>query len=208
MTLNNRAYVPLQWANSMEEMMSLTDHRVNDMQDKVHLVGFSMGGYIASSYALENTEKVASLTLVGCSSRGLTDEEIAQRKRIVSAIKSKRYSGMGKQRMAEFFHPESMKNEDLVDLIQSMNEDLGPIVLQRHIESTTPRPDLTKALSKLNIPIHLIAGETDKIAPPQDIANIHQQLKNSSFEVIPDTGHMMLIEAPRLAAQTIEKHLK
>ena len=207
MTLQNRAYVPLQWANSFEEMISLTQHRVEDMQQKVHLVGFSMGGYIASSYTLDNPEKVASLTLVGCSTRGLTSEEVTQRQRIVSAIKSKRYTGMGKQRLSEFFHRDSMNDESLTDIVQTMNDDLGPTVLQRHIESTTPRPDLTKKLSALNVPIHMVGGESDRIAPPEYLAEIHQQLKNSTLEMIPNTGHMMLLEDPKQAARSIEKHL-
>ena len=76
LNIAQRRYVPLQWAASLEEMLALSEDRILD-NEKVHLVGYSMGGFIAALVAQRNPANIASITLIGYNPEGLSKEEIA-----------------------------------------------------------------------------------------------------------------------------------
>lgn len=191
-----KAYVPLQWAENLEQMMMLTADRVAAFSEPVHLVGFSMGAYIAAKYALESPDKIASLTLMGYCSDGLTASELAQRKLLINAINTKKYKGPSSSRTKQFLHPENHHKTTLIDTINTMSIDLGGAVLKAHINSTTPREDVTKKLAKLSIPINLMSAENDSVAPQAHIEKMHQVLPNSCFDTVKNAGHMMTLEQP------------
>lgn len=203
MQINSRAYVPIQWAENLEHMLALTADRVDDAQQKAHLVGFSLGGYIASLYALKNPAKVASLTLIGYNSAGLTESELQSRKHILKHIQSGKYKGMNKQRLAEFVDATYIDNPAVTQTVQDMSQDLGPAVLRNHIQASTPRQSLTDELAKAKFPISLIAAQNDKIAPMSEMQNMHKKFPGSSLSEVSGSAHMMLLEQPAELAAMI-----
>ena len=204
MTIAQRAYVPLQWAETFEHMMALTADRVGEFNQPVHLVGFSLGGYVAARYTLDNPRHVASLTLVGYASDGLSPEEESQRIQTIKAINSGKYQGMNKVRLGQFVHASQMHNEELIDYITTMNDDLGGQVLKAHIQSSTPRPSLTEKLSQLSLPINIVSADADKIAPADKLNAMHKAFKSSTLYDVDNAGHMMLLEQPDTLAKLLQ----
>lgn len=210
LTIHDRRYVPLQWANSFDEMLMLVGDRLQSYNENgkpraqpCHLIGFSMGGYIAAQYASRHPDNVASLTLIGTSANGLTPQEIQQRKQIVSAINKRQYRGMTDTRLKQFVHEANLTAE-LAEFIQEMNQDLGPGVLKAHIESTTPRPAFSKSLAKLRCPVHFVAAEHDQIAPLDSLRQNHRDVSGSELHIVNDAGHMMLLERPEAVANVLQ----
>ncbi len=109
-----RAYVPLQWANTLQDMLALTSDRATQ-GEKVHLVGYSMGGYIAALWALTYPERVASLTLLGYSPLGLTNEETTRRKQLLAVLKQGKFASRQSQYLANMIIP--AKQDSLLPLI-------------------------------------------------------------------------------------------
>lgn len=198
-TDSNRCYVPLQWANDVEQMLSLTFDRINRYSQPVHLVGFSMGGYIASLAALDS-RNVASLTLIGYNPIGLRKEEEQQRLSIIKAINNNSYSSMSKSRLAQFVTEQEIEDATITDVVTEMSVDLGPATLKTQFIATTPRKDLTGRLTKLSIPIHFITAEHDKIANSASIKALSDSLPHSRFDCLDDTAHMMLLSRAELIA--------
>lgn len=189
-----KAYVPLQWAENFQHMMMLTEDRVDSFSEPVHLVGFSMGGYVASHYAIKHPHKVASLTLIGYCSEGLSKQELEQRLLLINTIERKKYKGSSVARTQHFLHPRNHANAELVSTIMAMGDDLGASVLKAHISSCTPRLSLTNQLALSQIKINIIGAEADLIAPTKQLKLMHQALKNSQLDLITDAGHMMMLE--------------
>ncbi|MBU2880181.1 MULTISPECIES: alpha/beta fold hydrolase [Alteromonadaceae] len=207
LNLAQRSYVPLQWADTLEQMQALSSDRINSFEQKVHLVGFSMGGYIAALTALQFPDKVASLTLIGYCPDGLSAQEVQQRKMLIKMIDDKKSVTMNQARLAHFFTQTEMRNADLVEIVKDMESDLGPSVLKAHVQSTTPRPDLSPKLKTSTFPIHFIAAELDQVAPAQAIEDFANSLANADFNLINGTGHMMLLAEPDLIAKHLHKLL-
>jgi pimeloyl-ACP methyl ester carboxylesterase len=173
--LSNKAFVPLQWAEDLSQMQSLSMDRLAYFDEPLHLVGYSMGGYIAALTALheanivkdKSKRKVASLSLVSSTGTALAESELDQRKCLLQSIKKKQYKGMTQARINFMLHPNNANDTALSNLIKAMSEDLGAAALAAQTQATAERKNLIDDLSKLEIPVHFILGEHDKIASPK-----------------------------------------
>lgn len=198
-----RMYAPLQWANTREDMLTMVNDRLHATESGVHVVGFSMGGFIAALCALESVERISRLTLIGYNPQGLSDTEVKQRKSIISSIEKGQYRPMAKSRMLQFFTQSELDNSDASSIVDDMGKDLGGSTLKAHMQATTPREDLTKALDTFKKPIHFVTAEHDKIADAEVVRHYCNANKNSQFTCLRDTAHMMLLTQPQRAAQAI-----
>jgi pimeloyl-ACP methyl ester carboxylesterase len=54
------------------------------------------------------------------------------------------------------------------------------------------RPDL----NNVSVPVDIVVGDIDRATPVGLSVQLHRRLPNSHLHVIPDTGHMVALEAP------------
>lgn len=204
LSITQRRYVPLQWASSLDDMLALTSDRVLS-DEKVHLVGYSMGGFIAAKWATLNLQNVASLTLIGYDAEGLSKDELTRRKQLVSALSSGKFSLSDGQYLNRFIHPTYQHAEEVADVVKGMADDLGKNTLIAHTKATTPRENLLPALAHSKLPITIIAAKEDEIAPLATLTAMAKALPHSSLQVIEGSGHMLPIEQPSKVADIISK---
>ena len=198
-----RAFVPLQWADDLAQMQMLSADRLQYFDEPVHLVGFSMGGYIAALTALENPGRIASVTIIASACDALPQEEFQQRQQTLQLIKRKQYSAMTNKRLKYFFHTSHHQHSDYLDTVAQMEKDFGAGVLAAQINATQHRQNLLPALAKSEFSIHLIAGEQDNLLTESALNAMHQQLPKSDLSVIKNAGHMLPIEQPQVLAQLL-----
>ncbi|AXR08591.1 alpha/beta hydrolase [Salinimonas sediminis] len=193
--LTDRRYVPLQWATSLDDMLALTGDRA-DNQQKVHLVGYSMGGYIAALWALRYPEKVASLTLIGYNPEGLGSQEIKQRSQLVTMLNKGQFTPQNPAYINRFVHPDFIEAPQVAGVMTQMADDLGASTLLAHTQSTTPRPDMVPELRQASFAVNLIAARQDAIARYDLLSAIAPNLHNCTLYSVEDAAHMMLLERP------------
>jgi pimeloyl-ACP methyl ester carboxylesterase len=207
-SMQNKAFVPLQWADDLQQMLALSEDRLAYFPSKVHLVGFSMGGYIAALTALANPEKVASLTLLSSTASALASQDLAQRKLLLGAIKNKQYKGMTQSYIEFMLHTKNHKNGVIAALIKEMADDLGPVVLAAQTNATSNRQDLIKKLSKQIFTTYFVVGEQDSIATVTQINDIVASAASLYKEVIFGAGHMLPLEQTDVLANYLHSTLK
>ena len=144
---------------------------MDDMCDAVmpdtpcHLVGFSLGGYLAIMAALKAPEKVESLTIIAASPYGLTDTEKALRIRNAEMLTRLTYKGMSKTRLAQFVNADHLDDEAITSTILQMEKDLGQDVLIRQLIAPIDRKNIADDLLALEMPITFIMAEDDQLVP-------------------------------------------
>ncbi len=205
LTQVNRRYVPLQWANSLSDMLQLTSDRVLD-DEKVHLIGFSMGGYVAARWAIENSHRVASLTLIGYCLSGLSQDEVSRRNDMLKYLKNNVFRP-NNAFVSGLVHPSKMTTSAITETVLEMANDLGKSTLIAHTQATTPRTNLVKAIADLNLKLTIIGADTDTIAPAKLLRKEREQLNNANFHILPQAGHMMPLEYPHQLAHLLTQHL-
>ena len=203
LSLAQRRYVPLQWATSLDDMLALTADRVLS-DEKVHLVGYSMGGYIASKWALQNPSSVASLTLIGYNPQGLGVEELKRRKQLLTFLKNGPFTPRSAKYLQKFVHPDALSRDDVAGVVADMGEDLGKGTLLAHTHATTPREDLVADLRNAPFRTHMLAAKQDMIAPFEVVSAVAAQLNDCTLYPIEDAGHMMLLEKPEDTASALQ----
>ncbi len=163
----------------------------------VHLVGSSLGGWIAADLAVRNTSRLASLTLIG--SAGIFVQGVEQ---VDTFLRN------DEQRIRDLFH-----DHDLAEavLLSSERPEFEDATLKNRTISARlawqPRnhdPHLRKWLHRIDVPTLLIWGDDDRLFP-RDYAFAFQQLiPGSKAVVLPECGHLPHVEKPEAFVSELE----
>jgi pimeloyl-ACP methyl ester carboxylesterase len=157
--------------------------------DNVHLVGNSLGGWLAAEIAVRNTSRLASLTL--CNAAGLYVPGVKQ---------SDSFMMSEEERLRAFFY-DAKKAEDMVARVTSPEREDTMLKNRATVAklSWQPRshdPHLPKWLHRIDVPTLVIWGDHDKSFPNEHAQAYHQAIPGSQLVMIPKCGHVPQIEKP------------
>lgn len=199
-------YLPVESEATRAGMLGLI-HSAASTGHPLHLVAFSMGGYLALEYALDNPGRVASLITVASSAFGLTEAEAAERVRAIDLLAKHEYRGIPPARINQFVHPSHQHDPAVVDVIRAMDHDLGKPVLMAQLKETSTRTSLGPRLAELDMPVMLIGADSDPFVPWISIERMAASIAGSTPVKAVDAGHMIPLERPDwLAAHIAEFH--
>lgn len=173
-----------------------------------HLVGFSLGGYLAIMAASRAPERFKSLIIIAASPYGLTNEEKSLRKRNADMLSHLTYRGMSKTRLAQFVSPNHLEDKVIIQTITQMEKDMGQDVLIRQLLASTDRTDISRELLNLPMPKHFIMAKEDQLVPVEPIEKLANSAADISFTALNGSGHMIPLEAPQVLAQLLLSTLK
>jgi pimeloyl-ACP methyl ester carboxylesterase len=156
---------------------------------RVHLVGISIGGWIAAELAVRDTGRLASLTLVDAA--GIHLPGVAQVDTFLAT---------DEQRIRDFFHDQARADEMIARVLRPELED---VTMKNRIATARlawqPRghdPHLAKWLHRIDVPTLLIWGANDRLFP-KDYAFAWQKLiPRSQVVIVPECGHVPHVEKP------------
>ena len=153
----------------------------------VHLVGHSLGGWLAAELAVRNTSRLASLTLVD--SAGIYVKGVAQ---IDPFLVS------DEQRIRDFFYDPKLAAQVIA---RTLTPELEDINLKNRLATAKlvwqPRaydPHLHKWLHRIDVPTLLLWGDTDRLFPKEYAEAFHKLIPNSRVVVFPECGHIPNVE--------------
>jgi pimeloyl-ACP methyl ester carboxylesterase len=155
--------------------------------DHVHLMGTSLGGWIAAELAIRNTTQVASLTLV-CAVGIVPDgPPIDDLFRISAEENARRFyfdPGRARRRI------ESLASADARLLVKNRS------TVVRLAYPCFANLDLAKWLHRINVPTLLIWGANDGLVPIRFGETYRRLIPDSKLVVISEAGHAPFEEKP------------
>lgn len=185
---------------------------LKNMQDTVlkqapneacHLIGFSLGGYLAMKAAIMEPKRFTTLTVIAASPFGLSEEEKKLRQQSAITLKNFTYKGMSKTRLAQFVHPANLENRSVTNTILTMEKDLGQDVLIRQLMAPLDRPDISAKLKNLPFTVRFIIAEEDQFVAFKEVKTFAEKTASIQFHHMKDTGHMIPLEAPSKLATIV-----
>ena len=173
-----------------------SNYNKDNLPEKVSIIGHSMGGYIALSYANLYPEKVEKIGLFHSTVFADDELKIAVRKKAIEFIQKNGAYNFLKISIPDLFSPMSkLKFQDSIQEILVQAKNFTEQALIQYYEAMITRKDHTNLLIRLKVPFLFIIGEDDKAVPLNislqqcHIADISQIL------ILQDVAHMGMIEA-------------
>ena len=176
------------WLDRMEDLAMFYLDFLDQMDlEVVHLVGNSLGGWLAMEIAVRNCTRLKSLTLVGAAGIRIAGKPIAD---------------------IFMMDPDDLVREIFVDqtyadniLNMELTEEQMDIQIRNRVATARlgwqPRlfnPNLRKWLHRITVPTHVIWGDTDKIVDPAYAAEFGEIISGSEVTIIEKAGHLPHIE--------------
>lgn len=165
---------------------------------EVHLVGLSLGGWVAADLAVRDAGRLASLTLMdapGIHVAGVAqlDPFLLNEEQAVRAI----------------YYDEKLADEAVARTLAPANEDVR--LANQHIVAKLvwqPRfhdPQLQRWLHRIRVPTLIVWGENDRLFPPAYGEAWHKAIAGSRLAVLPRCGHLPIQEQPDMFAALVSE---
>lgn len=178
----------------IEESKALLDFL--EINEKVHLMGISMGGMICQQFALKYPETVKTMILMATAAKMDPRPLIAQYKHFMEDMSLD--EGF-KERLKLMFSDEFIKRVDgdaklYETLITKMTQE-NPTTMQDYINrgAAISNHDTRDRLQEITLPTLILTGADDKIIPASESKILHDLIPNSRLEIISDYGHGSLL---------------
>jgi 3-oxoadipate enol-lactonase len=169
-----------------------------------HVLGFSMGGFIAQELALHCPGRVRALILAGTSCGG--KEAVPAAPEVLVALEAR-----GVNTPEEGFWMIAPYIYDASTLPRRIEEDLAASLrtsLQRksymaQLQGIASWAGSQSRLSRLDVPVLIIHGESDQLIPPENGRILEHLIANAKVVMIPHAGHRFMTDQPEAASEAI-----
>lgn len=159
--------------------------------ERAAVLGESLGGWIASAFALKFPERVERLILVDAAGVWGDMKELP----IDVRVSTRAHLRDGFRLL---FYDKRMATDLLIDLAYELHLERGDgytidSVLRNQQDG---RERLDEVISQLSLPTLIVWGEQDEMIPLAVGRNLHRLIAGSKLEVIPECGHLPALEKP------------
>ena len=146
-------------SEDFDEIAEILDKEIGE--DRVNILGFSLGGYVATHYTLKHQEKVERLFLVSSTPSSTELKDIKRREKKLEEAKNSNFTPLSLEKAKELL--EIKDDEELIHIVSNMFNDLGKDAFIPQLASTLKRVDLFEELIGLNIPISFYYSTEDRL---------------------------------------------
>lgn len=176
--------------------------------EPVVFCGLSMGGYVAWQFQQRHADRLRALIL--CDTRAIADnpEGAENRRRLANMVVENGSAAVAAAMLPNLFSPVTSERQQAA--IAEMREAIvntSPQGIAAASLGMAERPDVTEALSSIDVPSLLIVGEDDQISTVDEMRGIADAIPGSRFVQIPDAGHMSPLENPEPVNAAIREFL-
>ena len=173
--------------------------------DKASLCGLSMGGYIALN-AIENyPDRFEALVLCDTNCMADSPEAKAKRMKSVESIIKNGVNQYADGNVINLFAPESLMSKvEEVTAVKQMIINTSELALCSALLALSSRSETCSKLNEIHVPTLILVGEKDILSPVTNAKFMHENIKNSTLEIIENAGHLSNIENP----EKFNQHLK
>jgi pimeloyl-ACP methyl ester carboxylesterase len=92
-------------------------------------------------------------------------------------------------------------------LLQALVERQPVATIQAALAALGDRPDMTAALTRVEVPTLLVVGAEDQITPPACLEAAEATIPGAKLLIVPAAGHLVPLEAPEVFNRAIVEFL-
>lgn len=164
---------------------------------KAVVAGLSMGGYIALNAIINYPGRFEALIL--CDTNCIADTAETKEKRF-NAISDIMENGMEdymNESIRNLFAAESLASRpDEIMAVRQMISNTSEITLFDTLRALASRNETCSRLTNIAVPVLILVGEEDVIAPPSAARQMHDKIRDCRLHIIKHAGHLSNMDNP------------
>jgi len=181
---------------------------VTDVMDalgvqRARIAGFSLGGMVVQSVALDSPQRVEKLAILGAVC-GRTPEEQGRARDRVEFLRKEGLAAIAESNRERWFTDAFRR--DHAGLVEARVQQLLACDAESYLQSfivfcTT---DFADRLGEIRVPTLVATGEHDAAGTPRMARLMHSRIAGSRLEILGGLRHGLLVEAPERVAALLD----
>jgi len=177
--------------------------------ESVHLVGLSLGGYLAMEMLRQAPHRFASLCLID--TKAGADPADAQQRRLDMAhavLAAGDTTALVEAMPPQLLGAESLASQpELLAQVEVWIRQASAQTVAWYQRAMAKRPDSHELLSTCSIPVTIIWGEADVMSTRADQDRMLRAMPFATFRIVKGAGHLSAIEKPDQVSDYLLQHL-
>lgn len=178
----------------------VADALVKQGIEKATFVGHSLGGYVALAITALHPEMTDKLVLLHSTAFADSAEKKANRDKVITFIEENGVIKFTSNFITPLFanpaHP-------FIPAIREIAMQASEFAVTGYTKAMRNRPDRSGVLKNFQRPILVIGGENDSVINPESLKQLAALSPKIKLEMLSNTGHMGMTEAPKETAKII-----
>lgn len=189
--------VPYVNAMSMQEA---AQHVLSQVPEQFALLGYSLGGMVAMEIAAAAPSRTRGLALLSTSPlpvpvhRHAARRDAAQKAGAMAMTTFVEAHLWPDYRAGDELSGTGKAGDPVLALMQAMASSAGHTTFCRQTEMALSRPDYRDMLGSVRCPAVVIAGDQDRLCPPEAQSALHEGLPGSTLHMLKGAGHLAVVE--------------
>lgn len=199
-------HIPIPSSTDFDEIVDILNKEFKE--DKINILGFSLGGYIASYFTCKYPQRVKRLFTVAATPGTTSKVELERREKKLVNFENSSEFGLELEKAIMLLEEQNQNDLSLAQTMVDMFNDLGRDTFITQLKSTFNRVDLFDKLKDKNIPMYMLYSSNDRLLDLEALDKLHNQKHNIKLIKRDGTSHNIPLEFPELFANSIKKWIK
>lgn len=170
---------------------------------RFHLVGLSMGGYIAFELLRQQPDRVEKLVLLDTGSRADLPDQTERRRKLIAVAREDRLGLVNEVLWPLLVHQSRAGDRELRAIVDAMLTEVGAAAFIRQQEALIGRPDSRPGFGAIRSPTLVVVGDSDRITPPELSVEIAGGIAGARLETLAQCGHLSTLERPEAVTRLL-----
>ncbi|MES2143393.1 MAG: alpha/beta hydrolase [Pseudomonadota bacterium] len=190
-----------------ETVEQISAAMAGSLPERFALVGHGLGGLVAIDVLRRMPDAVSRLALIATDHLPELPQAAAARETRIVAARSGRLAQAMQEELPPTILADTPWRINVIDLVQDMAAGLGPLQFQNQSRAMIRRPDPHRTLRLVRVPTLIIIGAQDPLVPVRRAELMVQLMKQARLAVVPDAGHLPMLEQPEVVSDLLRDFL-
>lgn len=177
--------------------------------DKAHLVGNSLGGYLAIDFAIQKPSRVRSITVIAAGPSGVEPSK-EDTERMMAVFKAAKDEGLNKATAMWIQNPMIAVTSNLpktAPLLKTMIEDNASIFEMRFWPFEQTDPPAVKRLNEIKVPTLIVIGDKDSPGVQTAAEAAATGIARAKKVIMKDADHLPQMDNPEEFNRIVKEFL-
>ncbi|MGJ0355028.1 alpha/beta fold hydrolase [Aliarcobacter cryaerophilus] len=199
-------HIPIPSSTDFDEIVDILNKEFKE--EKINILGFSLGGYIASYFTCKYPQRVKRLFTVAATPGTTSKIELERREKKLVDFENSSEFGLELEKAIMLLEEQNQNDLSLAQTMVDMFNDLGRDTFLTQLKSTFNRVDLFDKLKDKTIPMYMLYSSNDRLLDLEALDKLHNQKHNIKLIKRDGTSHNIPLEFPELFASSVKEWIK